>query len=32
MSWSEFLLFLHVSVAVIWIGGGLMMQSSASVP
>jgi uncharacterized membrane protein len=26
MFWSEFLLFLHVWVAVIWIGGGLMMQ------
>ena len=25
MSWL-FLLFVHVSVAVIWIGGGLMMQ------
>ena len=26
MSWSELLLFVHVSVAVIWVGGGLMMQ------
>jgi uncharacterized membrane protein len=26
MSWSEFLLFAHVSMAVIWIGGALMMQ------
>lgn len=26
MTWFTFLLFLHVSVAVIWIGGGLMMQ------
>ena len=26
MSWSEFLLFTHISVAVTWIGGGLMMQ------
>ncbi|MGH3078574.1 MAG: DUF2269 family protein [Gaiellaceae bacterium] len=26
MSWSEFLLFLHVWVAVIWVGGGLMMH------
>ena len=26
MSWYSFLLFVHVSMAVIWIGGGLMMQ------
>ena len=26
MSWLEFLLFVHVSMAVIWVGGGLMMQ------
>jgi uncharacterized membrane protein len=26
LTWFTFLLFLHVSVAVIWIGGGLMMQ------
>lgn len=26
MTWYTFLLFLHVSMAVIWIGGGLMMQ------
>jgi len=26
MSWSELLLFVHVSVAVIWVGGALMMQ------
>ncbi len=26
MTWSTFLLFLHVSMAVVWIGGGLMMQ------
>jgi uncharacterized membrane protein len=26
MSWHELLLFLHISAAVIWIGGGLMMQ------
>lgn len=26
MSWSESLLFVHVSLAVIWVGGGLMMQ------
>jgi uncharacterized membrane protein len=26
VSWSELLLFLHISAAVIWIGGGLMMQ------
>jgi uncharacterized membrane protein len=26
MSWYAFLLFLHISMAVIWIGGGLMMQ------
>jgi uncharacterized membrane protein len=26
MSWSDLLLFLHISAAVIWIGGGLMMQ------
>ena len=26
MTWGLFLLFVHVSVAVIWIGGGLMMQ------
>ena len=26
MTWYTFLLFVHVTVAVIWIGGGLMMQ------
>jgi uncharacterized membrane protein len=26
MSWAEFLLFVHVAMAVIWVGGGLMMQ------
>jgi uncharacterized membrane protein len=26
VTWYAFLLFLHVSMAVIWIGGGLMMQ------
>jgi hypothetical protein len=26
MTWYAFLLFAHVSMAVIWIGGGLMMQ------
>ncbi len=26
MTWYTFLLFAHISVAVIWIGGGLMMQ------
>ncbi len=26
MTWYTFLLFVHVAVAVIWIGGGLMMQ------
>ena len=26
MTWSTFLLFVHVAMAVIWIGGGLMMQ------
>ena len=26
MSWSELLLFLHVAVAIVWVGGGLMMQ------
>jgi uncharacterized membrane protein len=26
MTWGLFLLFVHVGVAVIWIGGGLMMQ------
>ncbi len=26
MSWFELLLFVHVSMAVIWVGGGLMMQ------
>lgn len=26
MSWYAFLLFVHVSMAVIWVGGGLMMQ------
>jgi uncharacterized membrane protein len=26
MSWYAFLLFLHIAMAVIWIGGGLMMQ------
>ncbi len=26
MSWFELLLFVHISMAVIWVGGGLMMQ------
>ena len=26
MSWVTFLLFLHVTVAVVWVGGSLMMQ------
>lgn len=26
MSWYSFLLFVHVAMAVIWVGGGLMMQ------
>lgn len=26
MTWSEFLLFVHVALAVTWIGGGLMIQ------
>lgn len=26
MTWYTFLLFVHVSMAVVWIGGGLMMQ------
>jgi uncharacterized membrane protein len=26
MTWYTFLLFAHISIAVIWIGGGLMMQ------
>ena len=26
MTWYSFLLFVHVSMAIIWIGGGLMMQ------
>ena len=26
MTWYEFLLFFHVSMAVIWVGGGAMMQ------
>jgi uncharacterized membrane protein len=26
MTWAQLLLFLHVSAAIIWIGGGLMMQ------
>ena len=26
MSWFDLLLFVHVSMAVIWVGGGLMMQ------
>jgi uncharacterized membrane protein len=26
MTWAQFLLFVHVAVAVIWVGGGLMMQ------
>jgi uncharacterized membrane protein len=26
MSWYAFLLFVHISMAVIWVGGGLMMQ------
>jgi hypothetical protein len=26
VSWFSFLLFVHVAMAVIWVGGGLMMQ------
>jgi uncharacterized membrane protein len=26
MTWFEFLLFVHIAVAIIWVGGGLMMQ------
>ncbi len=26
MTWAQFLLYLHVSAAIIWVGGGLMMQ------
>ena len=26
MSWFELLLFVHIAMAVIWVGGGLMMQ------
>lgn len=26
MTWYEFLLFVHVAAAIVWIGGGLMMQ------
>jgi uncharacterized membrane protein len=26
MSWYEFLLFVHIALAVIWVGGALMMQ------
>ena len=26
MTWYEFLLFVHISMAVIWVGGGAMMQ------
>jgi uncharacterized membrane protein len=26
MTWYEFLLFVHISMAVIWVGGGTMMQ------
>ena len=26
MTWYSFLLFVHVAMAVIWVGGGLMMQ------
>jgi uncharacterized membrane protein len=26
MTWYEFLLFFHISMAVIWVGGGAMMQ------
>ena len=26
MTWYTFLLFVHVTMAVIWVGGGLMMQ------
>ena len=26
MTWYTFLLFVHVSMAIVWIGGGLMMQ------
>jgi uncharacterized membrane protein len=26
VSWYEFLLFAHIAMAVVWIGGALMMQ------
>ena len=26
MTWSQLLLFVHVTMAVIWVGGGLMVQ------
>ena len=26
MTWYSFLLFVHISMAIVWIGGGLMMQ------
>ena len=26
MTWSQFLLFVHVSGAIIWIGGGFLFQ------
>jgi uncharacterized membrane protein len=26
MTWTQFLLFVHVAAAVIWVGGGLMMK------
>jgi len=26
MTWAQFLLFVHVAVAVVWVGGALMMQ------
>ena len=26
MSWYAFLLFVHVAMAIIWVGGGLTMQ------
>ena len=26
MTWYEFLLFVHISMAVIWVGGGAMIQ------
>ena len=26
MTWFELLLFVHIAVAIIWVGGGLMMQ------